>query len=113
MVNRPGRFVGAQPSPGLSTQIVPSTGPQQSVKYTKEKEKGVDKGEGRRKRIPRKDLPPGIDWPTTYGRFCAEMTKVCLDKPAGEVPDPEGAYAKMIQFIKDDLCRSVSDFFIP
>ena len=94
-----------------SAQIAPSTGPQRSVKYAKEKEKETGKGRERRKRIPRKHLPVGVDWPTTYGRFCAEMTKIYLHKPTGEVPNPETAYAEMYKFIKDDLCLSASDFF--
>ena len=56
-------------------------------------------------------LPPGTDWPTTYRRFYAAMVKICLDKPTGEVPDPETAYAEINKFIKDDLHLSVSNFF--
>ena len=69
------------------------------------------KGKERQKRVPRKHLPVGIDWPTTYGRFCAEMGKIYLHKPTGEVPNPESAYAEICKFITDDLHLSVSDFF--
>ena len=92
-----------------SAQIASSTGPQRSVKYAKEKETG--KGGGRRKRVPQKCLPVGIDWHTTYGRFCAEMAKIYLHKPTGEAPNPETAYAEITKFIKDDLNLSVSNFF--
>ena len=71
----------------------------------------MDKGEGkRRKRTLAKNLAPGIDWPNTCIRFCAEMAKILI-QPTGEVPNPETAYAAIIKFIKDDLYLSVSDFF--
>ena len=71
----------------------------------------MDKDEGRRRRIPKKDLAPGIDWPTTCRRFCAEMAKICFDQPTGEVINPETAYANTNKFVKEDLHLSVSDFF--
>ena len=71
----------------------------------------MDNGEGKRKRIPKKDLAPGIDWPNTRDRFCAEMAKICFNQPTGEVTNPETAYARLLQFIKEDLYLSVSDLF--
>ena len=92
-----------------SVQIAPSTGPQRSAKCAKEKERG--KGGGRQKRVPQKCLPVGIDWYTTNGRFCAEMDRIYLHKPTGEVPNLETAYAEINKFIQDDLYLSVSNFF--
>jgi len=80
------------------------------VRRAKGKGEETNKGKGKRKRIPKKDLPPGIGWPNTRDRFCAEMAKIYLE-PTGEVPNPETAYARSTEFIKDDLCLSVSDFF--
>ena len=71
----------------------------------------MDKGEGRRKRAPRKPVPLGINWPDTRDRFCAEMANICFNQPTGEVINPETAYAKSYKFTKDDLYLSVSDFF--
>jgi hypothetical protein len=95
---------------GLSIQVIPSTGPQRPASRAKGKGKEIDKGEGRRKRASKKDLAPGISWPNTCGRFCAEMAKICFE-PTGEVTDPETAYAKLNKFVKDDLYLSVSNFF--
>jgi len=80
------------------------------MRRAKEKEKEIDKGEGRRKRASKKDLAPGINWPNTCERFCAEMAKIYFG-PTGEVTDPETAYARMTKFVKDDLYLSVSNFF--
>jgi hypothetical protein len=99
------------PNTDLSTQVVPSTGPRRSVRGAKGKGKKVEKGEGKRKRIPMKDLPPGFDWPNTRDRFCAEMAKIYSIQPTGEVTDPETAYANLNKFIKEDLYLSVSNFF--
>jgi len=95
----------------LSTQVAPSTGPRRSVKRTKGKGRETDKAEGRRKRIPKKDLAPGINWPNTCERFCAEMAKIYYSQPTGEVINPEVAYAKMNKFVKEDLHLSVSSLF--
>jgi len=81
------------------------------VKRAKGKGKETSKGEGKRKRIPKKVLAPGINWPNTCGRFCAEMAKIYLDQPTGEVLNPETAYASIYKFVKEDLHLSVSDFF--
>ena len=99
------------PNVNLSAQVAPSTGPERSVRSAKGKGKEMDKGKGKHKRIPKKDLPPGIDWPNTCNRFCAEMAKICLNKPTGEVITPEMAYARAMEFIKEDLYHSVSAFF--
>ena len=95
----------------LPAQIASSTGPQRSAGSAKGKGKETGKSEGRRKRMPMECLPPGVDWPTTYNRFYAEMVKICIDKSTGEVPDPETAYANINRFIKDDLHLSVSNSF--
>lgn len=94
------------------TQVAPSSEPQRSVRSAGEKGKGVENGGGRRKRTPRKDLPPGVNWPNTRDRFCAEMAKICLNQPTGDVTDPETAYACFIHFVTDDLHLSVSSFFL-
>ena len=96
----------------LPTQAAPSIGPQRSVKRSKGKGKEVDKGEGKRKRVPRKPVPLGINWPDTRDRFCAEMAKICFNQPTGEVINPETAYAKSNKFAKEDLYLSVSGFFL-
>jgi len=95
----------------LSTQVAPSTGPRRSIKCAKGKGKETDKVEGKRKRTPKKDLAPGINWPNTCERFCAETTKIYYNQPTGEVTNPEMAYASFTKFAKDDLYLSVSDFF--
>jgi len=99
------------PFTNLPALVAPSTGPQRSVRGAKGKGKEIDKGEGKRKRLPKAALPPGIDWPNTAKRFCAEMAEIFFNQPTGEVPNPETAYASMNQFIKDDLYLSVSHFF--
>ena len=68
-------------------------------------------GEGKQKRLPKKDLPPDVNWPDTCTRFCAEMAKFCFDQPTGGVTNPETAYARTAEFIKEDLHHSVSGFF--
>ena len=122
MVSRPARFVevhslipiwqdvGTQ-STSLPAQAAPSIGPQRSARRAKGKGKEVDRGEGRRKRLPKKDLAPGVDWRSTCGRFCAEMAKIYFDQPTGEVTDPETAYAEVTKFVKEDLYLSVSGIF--
>ena len=92
---------------GDDAQMTSSAGPQRLAKSTKETGKRTEK----RKRIPKEFLPLGTEWPATYSRFCAEMDKICIKKPTGEVPDPETACAKITNFIKDDLHLSVSNFF--
>jgi len=94
----------------LSTQVAPSTGPRRSIKRAKGKGMETDKVEGKRKRIPKKDLAPGINWPNTCERFCAEMAKI-YNQPTGEVTNPEMAYARITKFTKEDLYLSVSNFF--
>lgn len=95
---------------GLSTQIAPSVGLQRSARRTNGKGKEIDKGGGRRKRTSKKYLAPDINWSNTRGRFCAEMAKI-YSEPTEEVIDPEKTYARLTQFIKDDLYLSVSIFF--
>jgi len=75
------------------------------------KGKGEETDKGKRRRFPKKDLASGIDWPSTCIRFCAEMAKIYLDQPTGEVTNPETAYAEISKFIKEDLHFSVSNFF--
>lgn len=99
------------PDTNLSTQIAPSTGPRRSVRGAKGKGKEVDKGKGKQKRIPLEDLPPDFNWSNTHDRFCAEMAKIYFNKPTGGVTNPETAYARINQFVKDDLYLSVSSFF--
>ena len=97
------------PNSDLPALVAPSTGPQRSVKGAKERGKKIEKGEGKRKRIPRAAIPPGIDWPKTTRRFRAEMAKIF--NPTGEVPNPETAYASFNKFVKEDLKLSVSNLF--
>ena len=94
----------------IFTQVAPSTGLQRSARGAKGKGKEIDRREGRRKRAPKKDLAPGINWSNTCGRFCAKMAKI-YSEPTGEVTNPETAYASMKEFVKDDLYLSVSSFF--
>lgn len=88
-----------------------SAGPQRPAKSAKKKEKGTGKGEGRRKHTPRGPIHAGVDWSTAYSRFYIEMVKICIDRPTGEVLNPEAAYAKTKKIIEDDLHLSVSNFF--
>ena len=76
----------------------------------KGKGKEIDKGEGKRKDMPKAAPPPGVDWPDTTGRFCAEMVKI-FNQPTGEAPNPETAYASANKFVKEELKLSVSNFF--
>jgi len=80
------------------------------VRRVKGRGKEANKDEGKRKRVP-KDLAPGIDWPNTRNRLCAEMAKIYCDQLTGEVTNPEMAYARFTKFAKEDLYLSVSDFF--
>jgi len=79
-------------------------------RVVKGKRKETEKDEGERKRIPKKDLAPGIDWPKTHDRFRAELAKI-YNQPTGEVINPETAYTNMNKFVKEDLYLSVSIFF--
>ena len=81
------------------------------MRRAKGKRKEADKAEGKQKRIPKKDLAPGINWPNTYERFCGEMAEIYYSQPTGGVPNPEMAYASITKFIKEDLYLSVSNFF--
>ena len=81
------------------------------MRSVKGKGEEAGKSEGKRKRIPKKDLPPDVNWPNTRDRFCAEMARICFNQPAGEVINPETAYAITNKFVKDDLYLSVSGFF--
>ena len=99
------------PNIDLPAPVAPSTGPQRPVRGAKGKGKEIDKGEGKRKRVPKAPLPPGVDWPDTTGRFCAEMVNIFFNQPTGEVPNPETAYARINEFVKEDLKLSVSNFF--
>ena len=72
----------------------------------------TSKGKGKQKRTPNKSLESqGIDWPATYSKFCAEMDRICVNTPTGEVPDPKAAYAEIRKFVSDDVPHSVSDLF--
>jgi len=81
------------------------------VRGAKGKGKETNEGGGKRRCAPKKAVPPGIDWPGTNSRFCAEMAKMHFNRPTGEVLTPEMAYARSTKFIKEDLYLSVSDFF--
>jgi len=81
------------------------------MRGAKGKGKDIDKSEGKRKRIPKAAPPPGVNWPNTTRRFCAEMLEIYFNQPTGEVLTPETAYASVTKFVKDDLDLSVSNFF--
>ena len=97
------------PSTGLATSVAHQTGPQRSVRGAGGNN---EKGKAKRKpRVPKGAVPPGINWPNTCERFCAEMARIYF-KPTGEVTNPETAYASLTNFIKEDLYLSVSNFFL-
>jgi len=73
--------------------------------------KGKSTGEGKRKRTePR---PESIDssWEQTKDRFVYALLEEYVFRPTGGSINPELAFANINQFIKEDLHRSVSDFF--
>ena len=98
-------------SAGPSTAVASSSEPQRSKRGATRKGKEIEKGIGRRKRPPKKTVPPGIDWYRTCDRFYWEMVQTYLLQPSGGLPTPEAAYAKIIEFIKEDLHQSVSSSF--
>lgn len=85
----------------LPALVPPSTGPQQFVRGAKGKGKEIDKGKGKRKRVPKAALAPGVDWPNTTRRLCAEMVNI-FNQPTREVPNP-AAYTRSTEFIQEDL----------
>ena len=95
----------------ISTQVAASTGPKRSVRSEKGRGKEIDKSGGKRTRAPKMALPPGVNWHDTSGRFFAELDKIYLNQPTGEVTKPEVAYARSNEFIKEDLYFSVSNVF--
>ncbi|KAF9644667.1 hypothetical protein BDM02DRAFT_884534 [Thelephora ganbajun] len=106
--------VGSDPhmNTDLSSAIAPPSGPHRSKGGATQKGKEIEKGTRRRKRAPKKALPPDIDWIQTYDRFYWEVIRVYLLQPSGELPTPEAAYAKIREFIKEGLHQSVRTFFL-
>lgn len=118
MVRQPARFIDVRlldhdppQNADYSTAAASSPGPQQSKREEVRKGKEAEKGKGRRKRAPKKTLPPGVDWVRTRDRFYWEMIEIYSPQPPGGLPTPEAAYAKISKFTTEDLHRSVSCFF--
>ena len=99
--------------PAIPAPIVPSSGPQRSGKGAKGKGKATQKGKGRRKRDPTKPLPTNIDksWEETKERLFWKMSEMYYLQPPGGVINPETAFANTINYVKEDIHRSVSDLF--
>lgn len=70
-----------------------------------------EKGKVMQKCALKKALPPDVDWVRTSDRFYWKMIEVYMLQPSGGFPTPEGAYAQIIKFTKEDLYQSVSNFF--
>ena len=72
-------------------------------------------GEGEREQDSAVPSPEDADssWKETKDRFVCKMLEEYYFKPAGRSINPETAFANMNQHIKEDLHRSVSDFFYP
>ena len=79
----------------------------------KGKGKAAPVRKGRRKREPSDPLPGGANssWEQTKDRFVWKLLKKYYFRRAGASIDPEKAFAKVKKFIKEDLRRSVSNFF--
>jgi len=95
----------------LLSQVAPSFGPQRPTGNTKGK--GKETRGRKRKRDPTETLDPGITWSRTLDRFEEKMLEVYFDQPSGGLARPETAYAKINEFIKEDLHQSVSNLFLP
>ena len=78
----------------------------------KGKGKAASRCKGRQKLDP-PDPSPGIDssWEQTKDRFVWELLEEYHFRPAGRSIDPEMAFASIYKYIKEDLHRSVSNFF--
>ena len=72
-------------------------------------------GMGRQKQDLSDPSPEGTNssWEQTKGRFVCELLEEYYFRPAGGSINPETAFANINKFIKEDLHRSVSDFFLP
>ena len=99
------------PNTNLPTGVASSSGPQRPKRGATRKGKGIEKGTGRRKRASKETLPPDINWHRTCDRFYWEVIQTYLLQPSGGLPTPEAAYAKIKDFIKEDLHQSVSNLF--
>ena len=66
-------------------------------------------GEGR----PELPLPEGTDssWDQTWDRLVVELLEEYFFRRPGMSINPELAYANIHKFIREDIYRSVSDFF--
>jgi hypothetical protein len=104
---------GVPPNTDFPAQIASSSGPQRSKEDAKGKGKATQKGKGRQEPDPAEPLPEGDDssWGETKYRLLWEMLEEYHLRPAGRSINPETAFANIKQFIKEDLHRSVSNFF--
>ena len=73
--------------------------------------KVMQEGKGeQRKRSP--TLPgAGSEWDETMDRLCRKLFETYHLEPAGGLINPEVAFAAIRKFVKEDLHRSVRNFF--
>ena len=102
------------PDTSIPSPAVTPNGPQRS-ENAKRKRGPVRRTGGKQKWGSAGTRSRGVSWgwQEAKDRFVWEMLEVYFFKPAGGEINPEKAFAEMTAFIKEDLHRSVSNFFLP
>ena len=88
--------------------VASSSDLQQSKGGATRRRQKTERGIGKK---PKRTLPPEINWVRTWDRFYWEMIEIYLLQSSGGLPTPEAAYARISEFITEDLHQSVSYFF--